>query len=144
MADHENPQEQEERTAQLRISHRISSVFLALIGVLGAAALAAYLTVPANSPTAPGAATPTVQTVTVAMHDPGCHWFQVGQGLQKSLSIAGPVNLLNQDEAALRIAGPKRVQTDGVGRQVTLAPGSYRITMVDQPPDDNTLHLTVS
>ena len=30
-----------------------------------------------------------------------------------------------------------------MGGQVALTPGSYTITMVDQAPDDNTLHLQV-
>jgi hypothetical protein len=127
------------------MSNRISSVFFAMIAVLSAVAVVAYVTISGtNSPTRVMPATPTAQTVTVAMHDPGWHWFQVGQGFQKSLSISGPVNLLNSDEAALKIAGATGVKTDRVGRQVTLAPGSYRITMVGQAPDDNTLHLSVS
>jgi hypothetical protein len=56
----------------------------------------------------------------------------------------GPVRLLNSDEAALKIAGSGGVQTDQIGQKVSLAPGSYRITMVGQAPDDNTLHLSVS
>jgi hypothetical protein len=42
----------------------------------------------------------------VAMHDPGCHWFHVGGKYVKSVTRHGPVTLLNQDEAALRVKGP--------------------------------------
>lgn len=55
-----------------------------------------------------------------------------------------PVKLLNTDEAALKVAGSKGVQTDAIGQRVQLTPGSHRITMVEQAPDDNTLHLQVS
>lgn len=90
----------------------------------------------------PAAAAPA--KLIVAMHDPGCHWFQVGTSFQKTLAVTGPVNLLNSDEAALRIAGSSGTLKDAVGQTVALAPGSYRITMVGQAPDDNTLHLGVS
>src|SRR5689334_1845405 len=39
-----------------------------------------------------------VRAVTVAMHDPGCHWFQVGQAFQKSETVSGPTQLTNSDE----------------------------------------------
>lgn len=85
----------------------------------------------------------TLKTVTVAMHDPGCHWFSVGGKLKKTLSVRGPVALLNLDEAALKVAGPSGVKRDAVGKKIVLQRGSYRITMVGQHPDDNTLTLTV-
>jgi len=83
------------------------------------------------------------KTVTVAMHDPGCHWFSVGGKFTKTLSVKGPVALLNFDEKTLKIAGPKGVRQDAVGKKIVLPRGSYRITMVGQAPDDNTLTLTV-
>jgi hypothetical protein len=144
MADEVTQEERELQEAQLKISNRISGVFLGLIGVLSLLAAVAYVGFSDNIGSQPVAAAPAAQTVTVAMHDPGCHWFQVGQGFQKSLSIAGPVKLLNSDEAALKVAGSNGVQTDAVGQRVALTPGSYRITMVGQAPDDNTLHLSVS
>ncbi len=144
MADHATREEQEQQEAQLRISNRISGFFLGLIGVLSLLAAVAYVGFSGNNGSPPVAAVPAPQTVTVAMHDPGCHWFQTGQGFQKSMSIAGPVKLLNSDEAAIKVTGSNGVQTDAVGQRVALTPGSYRITMVGQAPDDNTLHLAVS
>jgi hypothetical protein len=81
--------------------------------------------------------------VTVAMHDPGCHWFLVGGKYVKSLSVKGPVSLVDFDEAALKIVGASVLKHDAVGKKVALARGVYRITMVGQAPDDNTLTLIV-
>jgi hypothetical protein len=142
MEEQSTQQEQERREAELKISKRISGFFLGLIGLFSLVAAVAYVALsPADQQ--PVAAAPTAQAVTVAMRDPGCHWFQVGQSFQKSLSVTGPVNLVNSDEAALKVAGPGGTQKDAVGQQVALTPGSYRITMVGQAPDDNTLHLAV-
>jgi hypothetical protein len=150
MATQPDSQQQE---AQLRISNRISGFFLGLIGVLSLLAAVVYVgegattSMPQGSMpqhTVAAGARPAAQTLTVAMHDPGCHWFQVGRSYKKSLALSGPVNLRNSDEAALKVAGSNGVQNDRVGQQLYLAPGSYRITMVGQAPDDNTLHLTVS
>ncbi len=98
-----------------------------------------------------GQARPTaVKTVTVAMHDPGCHWFYAGGGpnhrkYTRTLTRSGPVSLLNLDEAALKVAGPGGTKLDRVGRRVLLkAKGVYTITMVGQAPDDNTLKLVVT
>ncbi|HET7567652.1 MAG TPA: hypothetical protein VFJ91_06650 [Gaiellaceae bacterium] len=83
-------------------------------------------------------------TVTVAMHDPGCHWFLVAGKYQKSLSVSGPVSLYNVDEAALRVMLPTHgMEILPVGKKVTLARGVYHITMVGQAPDDNHLLLVV-
>ena len=81
--------------------------------------------------------------VTVAMHDPGCHWFLVAGKYVKSLSVKGPASLVNFDEAALKIAGASGMKLDPVGKKVALVRGTYRITMVGQAPDDNTLTLVV-
>lgn len=83
------------------------------------------------------------RTVTVAMHDPGCHWFATGGGFTKSLSVKGPIVLVNRDIATLKVAGAKGLKRDPVGKKITLTRGSYRITMVGQAPDDNTLKLVV-
>jgi uncharacterized protein (DUF2345 family) len=83
------------------------------------------------------------KTVTVAMRDPGCHWFLVGHKYLKSLTVTGPVHLRNFDEAALKVSGPAGVALDRVGKQITLVPGAYHITMVGQAPDDNHLTLVV-
>jgi len=86
----------------------------------------------------------------VAMKDPGCHWFYVGGGpnsrkYAKSLTRSGPVTLLNLDEAALIIKGPGGTKRDAVGAKLTLrATGTYRITMVHQESDDNTLILRIT
>lgn len=80
----------------------------------------------------------------VAMHEPGCHSFLVGGKYVKSVTRTGPVTLLNQDEAALVIKGPGGTRHQRVGAKLTLkAPGTYRITMVKQAPDDNHLKLTI-
>jgi hypothetical protein len=84
-----------------------------------------------------------LKTVTVAMHDPGCHWFAVGNKFLKSLAVKGPVSLSNLDINTLKVAGPNGVQRDKVGKKITLTRGSYRITMIGQAPDDNTLELVV-
>ena len=94
-----------------------------------------------------GAASPT--KLVVAMHDPGCHWFYLGGGpnqrkYAKTVTRSGPVSLVNLDEAALKIKGPGGTKIDRVGAKLTLrAKGAYKITMVGQMPDDNTLKLTI-
>jgi hypothetical protein len=90
-----------------------------------------------------GGAATNAKTVTVAMHDPGCHWFLVGGAYKQHLAVSGPVSLLNFDEAPLRIAGPSGVTFEPVGKKLTLTRGVYRITMVKQASDDNHLVLTV-
>jgi hypothetical protein len=96
---------------------------------------------------APAGAAPT--TLIVAMKDPGCHWFYTGGGpdarkYTKTLVRTGPVTLLNLDEAALIIKGPGGTKKEAVGAKLTLkAKGVYKITMVKQAPDDNTLKLTI-
>jgi hypothetical protein len=87
-----------------------------------------------------------MKTVKVVMKDPGCHWFSVGGKVTAKLkvSVKGPVALVNYDEAALKIVGPRGVKHVDVAKKITLLRGSYRITMVGQHPDDNTLKLVVS
>ena|SRR5690348_14674893 len=86
-----------------------------------------------------------MQTVRVVMHDPGCHWFQTAAGLKRTLQVSGNgVNLVNMDEAALKVAGSAGTKVTQVGSSVRLPRGNYRITMVGQKPDDNTLRLAVS
>ena len=84
------------------------------------------------------------KTVKVIMKDPGCHWFSVGGKLKMNLAVKGPVALANYDEAALKVVGPHGVKHALVGKKITLTRGSYRITMVGQHPDDNTLKFIVS
>jgi hypothetical protein len=90
-----------------------------------------------------GNAATTAKTVTVAMHDPGCHWFLVGGAYKQHLAVNGPISLLNLDEAALRVVGPSGAKVDPVGDKLTLGRGVYHITMVNQASDDNHLVLTV-
>jgi hypothetical protein len=96
------------------------------------------------TPAAASAVAP-VKTVRIVMHDPGCHWFQTTAGLKRSLQVSGSaVKLTNLDEAALKIVGPGATTVEKVGANVQLGRGAYRITMVGQKPDDNTLSLVVS
>lgn len=81
--------------------------------------------------------------VTVVMKDPGCHWFSAGGKLTTKLSVTGPARLFNVDEAALKIVGAGTVRHDAVGKTITLAKGTYTITMVGQHADDNHLKLVV-
>jgi hypothetical protein len=82
--------------------------------------------------------------IQVRMKDPGCHWFYVQGKYVKSVKAAGPVTLVNLDEAALKYVGPGRTKLQKIGAKITLkARGMYRITMVRQAPDDNTLTLVV-
>jgi uncharacterized membrane protein YtjA (UPF0391 family) len=83
------------------------------------------------------------KTVTVVMHDPGCHWFSANGKLTTSMTAKGPVALANFDEAALKVVGHNTVRLDPVGKKIVLARGTYKITMVGQAPDDNTLRLVV-
>ena len=82
--------------------------------------------------------------VRVVMHDPGCHWFLTGGGMKRTLHVTGTANLMNMDEAALRIVGASGTQVEPIGSMLHLSRGTYRITMVGQAPDDNHLKLVVS
>jgi hypothetical protein len=81
--------------------------------------------------------------VTVAMHDPGCHWFSVGGKLTTKLAVKGPAQVLNVDEATIKVVGAGATKRVPVGKTILLAKGSYTITMVGQAPDDNHLKLVV-
>lgn len=85
----------------------------------------------------------TAKTVKVVMHDPGCHWFAVGNKFLTKLTVQGPIALQNFDEATLKVAGANGTVLDRIGKKVSLTRGTYRITMVGQAPDDNTLKLVV-
>jgi hypothetical protein len=82
-------------------------------------------------------------TLVIAMHDPGCHWFQVGNKFLTSMTVTGPIRLYNIDEATLKVVGPKGAKLDRVGGKLALVRGVYHITMVGQAPDDNHLLLMV-
>ena len=84
------------------------------------------------------------KTVTIAMHDPGCHWFLVqGKYTRTDAVKANQVKLVNQDEAALKVASRHGMRHIPVGKSLTVGHGSYVIMMVGQAPDDNYLKLTV-
>ena len=134
------------------INRRIERFSLRLIGGLAAVAVFAFIVYGASYHAAKQALEgnttsqkPQATAVTVAMHDPGCHWFQVGQQFEKSLSVTGPAKLLNSDEAALRVTmkGMKPIMIP-VGQTATVPAGTYKVIMVGQAPDDNTLSLQVS
>lgn len=84
-----------------------------------------------------------VKTVSVVMHDPGCHWFSAGGKYVKTLTVKGPVALANYDEKTLLVASASGVKPDPIMKKITLEPGTYKITMVKQASDDNTLKLVV-
>ena len=86
--------------------------------------------------------------VTVAMRDPGCHWFVTGPSGNRKWSrtrvVTGPVSLRNLDEATQIIRGPHGTVRERVGATMLLrAKGIYHITMVKQASDDNHLTLTI-
>lgn len=83
-------------------------------------------------------------TLVVAMHDPGCHWFQIHGTFRKTASVAGPVRVLNRDEATLKVASRQDIQYIKVGKALVLPQGHYVVMMVGQAIDDNYLKLTVS
>ena len=91
-----------------------------------------------------GAALGSPKTLTVVMHDPGCHWFSIGGKLTTTASVAGPIRLANYDEAALKVASSQGITRVPVGKSILVSRGHYVITMVGQAPDDNHLKLTVS
>ena len=90
-----------------------------------------------------GASASSARTVTVVMHDPGCHWFLANGHYTTRLSVAGPVSFYNIDEATLRVVGGHGVKLVPVAKRIPLARGTYHITMVGQAPDDNHLLLVV-
>lgn len=83
------------------------------------------------------------KTLIVGMHDPGCHWFAIGGKYTKTASVAGPVRLVNRDEATLKIASHARLRHLPVGKSIVLQRGHYVVMMVGQAVDDNYLKLTV-
>jgi hypothetical protein len=90
-----------------------------------------------------GASAGSPTPVTVAMKDPGCHWFLVAGKYKTHLTVAGAASVLNLDEAALKFVSARGVQIEKVGKHLVLKPGTYHITMVGQASDDNHLLLVV-
>jgi hypothetical protein len=83
-------------------------------------------------------------TLTIVMHDPGCHSFSIAGKFKTSAKVAGPVKVANYDEATLKVVGAGAVEKIPVGKKIVLGRGHYVITMVGQASDDNHLKLTVS
>jgi hypothetical protein len=84
------------------------------------------------------------KTVNIVMHDPGCHWFLVHGKFAKTDTVkASRVKLVDQDEAALKVASRHGLQHIAVGKSLVVGRGNYVIMMVGQAPDDNYLKLTV-
>ena len=107
--------------------------------------LAAAAALTASAVAAPAAKKVKVNNVTIAMHDPGCHWFAVGKSLKTSTTVNGVALVRNLDEAPMIFKGPGGFNFQlGVGKTVRIAkPGVYHITMLKQAPDDNHLVLRV-
>jgi hypothetical protein len=94
------------------------------------------------------AAATTPRLVTVAMHDPGCHWLDSHGHFSLHLATRGPVLLRNEDETIVvvrshALEGPFGMRTIAVGRALALGRGTYRITMMGQDVEDNHLVLVV-
>jgi hypothetical protein len=84
------------------------------------------------------------KTVKIVMHDPGCHWFMVHGKYAKTDTVkANRVKLVDQDEAALKVASRHGMKHIPVGKSLVVGHGNYVIMMVGQAPDDNYLKLTV-
>jgi hypothetical protein len=117
---------------------------------LPAYALSLAVAVAALALAGPAAAKPTLHAtkqshVTIAMHDPGCHWFSVDGRFYSGLSVSGKTTFRNLDEATLIFTGPNLDTKLPVGSSLTIAkPGTYHITMVGQAPHDNHLLLVVA
>jgi len=86
---------------------------------------------------------PAAKTLTVVMHDPGCHWFSLHGKLATTASVRGPIRLRNLDEATLKVASRAELRLLPVGKSIRLARGHYVVMMVGQAVDDNYLKLTV-
>jgi hypothetical protein len=83
------------------------------------------------------------KTLNIVMHDPGCHWFQIGARFTTTATVSGAVRLVNLDEAALKVASRHGLRRIPVGKSIVVDRGKYGITMVGQASDDNHLKLTV-
>jgi hypothetical protein len=86
----------------------------------------------------------TLRVVPIVMADPGCHWFKVNGKNTAKLTVTGATAFRNLDEAALVFKGKNFTRHLAVGKTLAIMKrGVYRITMVGQHPDDNTLVLVV-
>jgi hypothetical protein len=108
------------------------------------ALIAAVSATAAQALAAPNSHAKAETKLTIVMHDPGCHWFQVGGKYLTKTTTAGPVKLTNFDEKTLIVKSNASTKRIPVGKQLLLGSGHYTITMVGQAPDDNHLKLTVN
>ena len=118
---------------------RLSIYFLAV-------AAAAALAVSAASASPAKAQVHAIKSkiVTIAMHDPGCHWFADHGKYYRSASVRHGTIFRNLDEAALIFKGKGFTKRLAVGKTLKIKKaGTYRVTMVKQAPDDNHLLLIV-
>jgi hypothetical protein len=116
---------------------KISLITLAAAGTICAGAFGAGQALAQSThQTAP-------KTLKVVMHDPGCHWFQLGHKLTTKATFTGRVKLVNFDEAALKVASRHGMQRIALGKSLVVGHGSYVIMMAGQATDDNYLRLTV-
>lgn len=84
------------------------------------------------------------RVVPIVMKDPGCHWFHVNGKNVKRLAVHGAIALRNLDEAAVTFKSTGYFKRVAVGKTLTVTKaGTYKIKMVHQHPDDNTLVLVV-
>jgi len=83
------------------------------------------------------------KTLVVAMRDPGCHWFLIHGKYLTTASVKGPVRVMNQDEATLKVASRHAMRRIHVGKGLVLKHGKYVVMMAGQAVDDNYLKLTV-
>jgi hypothetical protein len=83
------------------------------------------------------------QTLRIVMHDPGCHWFQIGGKFTRTATVTGSVRLVDMDETTLKVASRSGMRYIRVGKSLTVKRGNYVIMMVGQAVDDNYLKLTV-
>lgn len=119
------------------MSKRISILFLAAIAAVAVAVGAA------------SASTSAIhvfksKSVTIAMHDPGCHWFADGGKYYKAASVQRGTTFRNLDEAPLIFKGQGFTKLLPVGKTLQLTKaGTYHVTMVKQASDDNHLLLIV-
>lgn len=115
------------------------SISLAILATIGTGAFSVQQ---ALATTARHVAPP--KTLKIAMHDPGCHWFQIHGKFTKSATVkGGRVRLVDLDEATLKVAYRHGLRHIPVGRSIVVGRGHYVIMMVGQAPDDNYLKLTV-
>ncbi|HEY6015138.1 MAG TPA: hypothetical protein VIU16_00015 [Gaiellaceae bacterium] len=119
------------------MSKRVTISFL-----ISAVAVAALALTSGAASAAPGATK--LKVVPIVMKDPGCHWFSVGGKNLSKLSVTGKTAFRNLDETTLIFKGKGFNHRVAVGKTLAVTtPGTYHITMVGQPSDDNTLLLVV-